>query len=312
MGFGYHSNNKIENQAAWSDEFSAYDPDPDLVADEAGGMQSGGHPYELDEGRYPLMWPVKDNFPYPVFIEHMLEVAWQAATVSNTMGPQRQLSGTHRAAAVTPAIQAAATYNAPLLHYAGSSKSSLKGVAKDWCRMLEFDRVEGYAFRGDSRDPMTIKAHGGFNPPCTRTDDYYLDKAVIPNFKKYMKARFGVDNLDEAALKKHIQGSKAQGEVFVRYEFWRSLMQQQEMHLGRMIAEEFLKGYISTSRSTRVAKGYAKTTGWVYVLYVKGAFKIGALGSHDWAVFGEQELAMPAAVPWHQVYGFRAVGGGQS
>ena len=120
--------------------------------------------------------------------------------------------------------------------------------------MVNFKRVEGYAFRGDTRDPLKIKADGGFNPPATRTDDYYLDNNIIPNFCDYMKKRFGQDNIDQTALRNFIKANHGTGTTFIRYETWRAMLEQESMHLGRMVADEFLKGYISTSRSTRVAK----------------------------------------------------------
>jgi hypothetical protein len=123
-----------------------------------------------------------------------------------------------------------------------------------------------------------------------------------------MSQRFGEDNLDTVALRSFIKANKGTGMTFVRYQSWRAMMQQESMHLGRMIAHEFLKGYISTSRSTQVAKAYAGGSGWVYVIYVKGAFVLGEQGEHDWLVYGEQELAMPDAVPWNLVFGFRQMG----
>jgi hypothetical protein len=304
---GHHSNFKISNQAPWHHEFSAFNPDPACASQEEMAEIEWKKAYQLDMQHYPLMRQMPDSFPFPQFIAQMLEAAWKPASASQKQ-PQKFMAGQHRAAAVTPSIQKAAVYHAPQLHYGLCTDARIQGIAKDWCRMKEFQRVEGYAFRGDKRDPMTVKAHGGFMTPATRTDDYYLDMTVIPNFKIYMKNRFGEDNLDEAALRKYIKGGGSAGLMFIRYECWRAMMQQESLHLGRMIASEFLKGYTSTTRATSIAKMFAVPNGWVYALYVKGAFLIGGKGTHDWIRFGEQELAMPGSVEWQHVFGFREVG----
>jgi hypothetical protein len=304
---GFHSDLKIDNKAAWKDEFSAFNPDPVSAGQEEKAVIEWDKAHQLDAQNYPLMRPVPDSFPYPQYVAHMLQAAWKPAVAAKQQ-PQKRLAGQHRSAAATPALQKAGAYHAPMLHYGQCTDARIQGVAKDWCRMQEFKRVEGYAFRGDKRDPLTVRSKGGFHPPAVRTDDYYLDNVVIPNFQRYVKDRFGEDNLDVTAMRNYIKGSGASGMTFVRYECWRAMLQQEALHLGRMMASEFLKGYVSTTRSTSIAKAFALQNGWVYVLYVKGAFLIGGKGSHDWIRFGEQELAMPDAVPWNLVFGFREVG----
>jgi hypothetical protein len=309
---GRFSANKINNTELWKDEFSAYNPDPTWSAEEQVGAQGWKEAYQLDSDHYPLATTVEASFPYPEFIEKMLEAAWKPAAATK-MKPQKQLIGQGRVfqPTATPAMKKAADYRAPNLHYADIpvSAAHLKGVAKDWSEFKRFKRLSGYAFRGDTRDPMTIKSQGGFKPPSTRTDDYYLDNAIIPNFKQYMKQRFGEDNLDGAALKTYIKGTGGKGMTFCHYECWRAMMQQEALHLGRMIASEFLKGFISTSRSTKISKSFAKASGWVYVLEVNGAFLLlGKSSDHHWQVFDEQELAVPDEVPWDSVEGFRQVG----
>jgi hypothetical protein len=343
---GYHDKYLIKNEHSYG-EFAAFEPAPEFEQEEQPGIKSWVYRHELDSEHYDLIWPVMPDFPYPVFIEQMVKQAWKAKTPTK-QHPQQQLAGMHRVGHRVPSsTQVEATPELPVgtlkeglprnpraVAAAGAwtrptdvrdksvrlvfpeaheqnllQKPHLQGVAKDWAQMLKFGRVEGIGFRGDTRDPATIKAYGGFKTPCSRTDDYYLDNAIIPNFKIYLTERFGAgaDLIDEAALKTYIQGHKTEGELFVRYEFWRAMMKKEELHLGRAIANEFLKGYTSSSRSTVIAKAFANGQGWVYALWVKGAFLVPEFNTHNWLVHAEQELALPDDVPWYYVYGFRQV-----
>jgi hypothetical protein len=315
---------KIDLDTAWRDEFSAYEPDPDLASKEGKGSKGWAKGYQLETDHYPLMEILPHTFHYPDFIVEMLRTCWITARAQKKPNrPQRQLAGNHRKPWVLPgtkktiatkykvcAANAVGTAPPPRLVYgAHTDPQHLKGVAKDWCRHLDFDRVKGYGFRGDSRPPLTIKAAGGFNPPKTRNDDWYIDNKIIPNFQDYMKERFGTD-IDARVMRDYIKGKGGDGITFVYYEVWRDMLEKESLHLGRMISDEFLKGYISTSRSTSIAKAYAGEKGWVYVLYVQGAFVLGAQDSNEWLLYGEQELAMPGKVRWDQVYGFREMGPG--
>src|SRR5262249_22765763 len=134
------------------------------------------------------------------------------------------------------------TYVPPNLNFSGFSEPHLKGIAKDWCRHLDFDRVKGYGFRGDSRPPLKIKEAGGFNPPNTRNDDWYIKNKIIPNFQQYMKERFGTD-IDASVMEAYIKGKGGDGINFVYYEVWRDMLEKESLHLGRMMADEFMKGY---------------------------------------------------------------------
>jgi hypothetical protein len=102
--------------------------------------------------------------------------------------------------------------------------------------------------------------------------------------------------------------------IFVQYSVWRMIMKSEEMHLGRMLAHEVLKGYISSTKALTVAKGFATmkpgaTDGWVYCVLLEGGYVVpGKDANNPWTqMFGEQEIAFPGAVPWDKVYGFRKV-----
>jgi hypothetical protein len=183
----------------------------------------------------------------------------------------------------------------------------LQGVPTDWKTHDQLTRVSAYTLRGDTRDPETVKGHRGFQPPITRTDKYYVDTVIYPEFNGYMQRRFGTevskDDFDRALVYTCCEDERR---LLNNFFVWRGLVEREAYHAGRMLASETLKGYISTTRSVKVAKSFAKKNGWVYVLLVKGGFVIPDKGSHYWTEeFGEQEIAFPGAVPWEGVFGFR-------
>ena len=98
----------------------------------------------------------------------------------------------------------------------------------------------------------------------------------------------------------------------INFCMWRALADREAMHVGRMLASEALKGYVSTTRAANVAKGFANRGykgGWVYLTLVKGGFVIPEKKKHLWtSIYGEQEIALPGPLAWSDVYGFRQVG----
>lgn len=81
------------------------------------------------------------------------------------------------------------------------------------------------------------------------------------------------------------------------------------MHIGRMVAKEDLKGYVSTTKATQVAKGFAGSGGYVYLTLVESGFHIPSKGKHTWtSIFGEEEIASPAPIKWQNVMGYRQLG----
>ena len=193
--------------------------------------------------------------------------------------------------------------------------SYLQGIANDWAKMAELEWISAYTFRGDKRNPDQIKSASGFKPPSTRTDDAYIKGKVYESFKKYLMARWQIDLSKTPALDNGdkflamVQGITNEDEsTFYQYMAWRTIVKSEELHLGRMLADETLKGYISTSRAVAVAKGFAGT-GWVYVLRLSNGIVVPAKdGDHPWTkIFGEQEIAYPGGLGWDAVMGFRQV-----
>jgi hypothetical protein len=103
--------------------------------------------------------------------------------------------------------------------------------------------------------------------------------------------------------------------VFVEYEIWRAILKNEELHIGRMVADEFLKGYISTSRDVTIARsfvGNASPDGTrgqlsaVYALHSEGGFLLPPRTQHAHGTTGtEAEVAHPGSLPWTKVVGFR-------
>jgi hypothetical protein len=141
-----------------------------------------------------------------------------------------------------------------------------------------FERVITYGFRGETRPPVKIKDAGGFLPNYTRQD--HIDK-----HENSSGLNWAVDEF--AAL-----------------------------NLQKFIDKQFLGGFISTTKSIAVAKGFALglTTdhpqtmdGWVYACFVEGGIHLPPLGGHQWVKYAEQEISMPGNLDWEDVVACRRV-----
>ena len=239
--------------------------------------------------------------------------------VPGTMPPLPPLPVGARAMPPLPKVPAMPTvrefHSAPAIKFKDPTVKlaphMLNVFATDWKLMKEIPRVAAYGFRGDQRAPDAIQAGGGFNPPITRTDDGYIRNVIHPLFAAYLKAKLQVDISlqDFTKLMRETIPDANDRLAFSYYTMWWSQVNREAMHLGRMIAQEDLKGYVSTSKATTVAKGYAKKGGYVYLLKVKSGFLLPRKGAHGWTGnFGEEEIASPTAIAWNDVVGFRQVG----
>lgn len=198
---------------------------------------------------------------------------------------------------------------------AAVTNAHLEGVARDWDLHKGLQRFVGYAFRGDARDPGTIRSAGGFLPSSTRNDDAFIMKAVYEQFCSYMWRRFQKDLKATMSAQqfldivREVAKSPDDREAFSFYTTWRALVKSEELHLGRMLAQETLKSYISTTRAVTVAKGFAKSGGWVYSVAVNGGFVVPDKKASAWTqTFGEAEVAVANGIPWHAVAAARQMG----
>lgn len=336
---------------AYEGEFEAWEPDAKLAQTEAMGFQSwtGGElPFITAKEHIPVtplepslekllksVWE-SSKAPNPM-TKKQYEFSDKGAKFIKDTGEVRQrqqLMGHQRQAGWNPLLKnwgpPASPSSAPRPALVNPSKNPmptpasgpnpaphLAGIARDWALMkdsatIQINRVVAYAFRGDGRDPMQIKQAGGFKPPSTRNDEQYLFGAVFEQFQDYVKRRFGKDitlHQYKAALTAAMDAETKK--LFMEYSTWRAIMKAEEMHLGRMLANEALKGYTSTTRAVTVAKGFAKTGGWVYCLLVRGGYLVPAKDAIEWTkLFGEQEVAFPGSIAWENVIACRKVGAG--
>jgi hypothetical protein len=281
--------------------------------------QNGTLPYIPSKS--PLTLP-----PLPQTLQNLMEHAWTAVNPSEGAIRSAMPAGSHRTA--LPQLPPGKMPPLPSTPYQKLNVPPTRGAAygtqaklaphlktafaQDWSEHKNLERVRAFAFRGDTRAPTEIKKAGGFHPPISRTDDDYLVKTVYPQFSKWLKDKAGSEITEDEfkeIVKKTAPDSTTKSALW-QYGLWRSLVEAEQFHLGRMVAEEALKGFISTTRAVTVAKAYADkgAGGWVYVLLVTGGYLIPDKTKHKWTeIFGEQEIALAGSVPWDDVMGFRQV-----
>jgi hypothetical protein len=309
---------------AFGGDFEVWEPLRDYAKEE----QEGNVAYDGPE--LPAI-TTKTTLPPVVPLSRLfgdlLERVWVKAETPT--GPQRNmLAQTRQAKAAGPQPTPYAPMVAPIEPGAmnmlsADQKKHLTNLANDWDLHKNLERCSGYFFRGDGRDPDAIKSAGGFKPPASRQDDAYIKGVVYQQFCGYLRRRFNKDlqatmTPDEflAVVRETVRTEDAR-ETMLFYTAWRAIVKREELHLGRMLAEEALKAYISTTKAVTVAKGFAdeaaarlpaSKSGWVYCLAVLGGFVVPQKGATQWTrIFGEQEIASPRPIPWTGIAAARAV-----
>ncbi len=250
--------------------------------------------------------PVSVVYDHNQFFERMARHQWRvvtgpsaAAQAAGMRGMVRPMGG-HRDQVANPAMQ--------------DQSRPRFGLTTGWNQIPGLMRVNAYAFRGEKRRPEVIRTAGGFQPPSMRTDDHYVG-VIATNFAEYMQKRFQ-KTVDPQQIVDYIRGQGKSGRIFMEYEIWRALLKNEEMHIGKMVANEFLKGYISTSRDVDTAKYFLDSTseggqradGAVYVVHTDGGFmlpdKTRTKHAHGSKMY-EAEIAHPGPLPWAKVVAFR-------
>jgi len=300
-------------------EFECWHPDPGFAFAEKPGAVSWVGP-EIPPLKADAALPFVN---LPDQLEKLIKHCWQKASVSpgGSRGPV-QIAGARQQAFHAQGLQIGGARAQAGMAQRGQYQPMvsptnpaaplphLQGVANDWKVHEQLERINAYAFRGDTRNPNVIKAASGFTPPSSRTDAYYVENGMYPQFASYMERRFQI-KIDKQtfldAYNKTVTSDEAK-RVMMSFSIWRALADAEALHAGRMVANEALKGYISTTRAVSVAKHFAKAGGWVYMVLVQGGFLLPAKGKHVWTqIFGEQEIAMPVPIPWSNVFAFRQV-----
>lgn len=300
-------------------EFECWHPDAAYAASETAGAT---------QWKGPEIPPIKADADAPFVnlpdeLERLIKHCWESAQVSPgaqrgpvQLGQQRQQAfnalqpkaqgDLQRKNAWTPLVnpthdnRIGNLYNSPKMAH-------LTGVANDWKVHEQLERISAYTFRGDKRAPGVIRTDSGFKPPSSRTDRWYIENVIAPQFISYLKRRFDFDMPVDKFLKVYDSTTKSPAAKSAMQIFttWRAMVDSEALHAGRMVAFEAIKGYISTTRAMSVAKGFA-FTGWVYMTLVHGGFVLPAKQAHVWTpIFGEQEIAMPVPIPWANIFAFR-------
>ena len=187
-------------------------------------------------------------------------------------------------------------------------------IASDWNLFNFIKRTNAVTFRGDSRSPVdVITKAGGFHPPNSRTDRYYIENNIYPAFADYLKRRYQRDLTQKQFLIAYDSTSrnKATHSLIVDYMMWKKITEREKVHLGRMVENECLKGYISTAKSidtslsfaTRSGDNFGVRAGWLYLTVVHAGFMVPDGAQYHWGS-EEAEIAQWGPIPAAQIVGF--------
>lgn len=222
-----------------------------------------------------------------------------------------------------------------------------KSLPLDLCSHTQIKRVNCFAFRGDSRPPYEIQRSdseehvGGFMAGITRTDDaaFYETNANGLRTKKMIHGPDGgqiwikdlAEKLD-AALEKTVKGTDDEAEAArqdINPEYLKLLKDYNLAHLGIFLNDQTFKTYLSTTRSTAIAKCFANKWSAVadVITYCYACRCIGGLyldsfvpdgvpaedynkhiqHKHGFNSFCEQEVAMTGAIWSENIVGARII-----
>lgn len=247
----------------------------------------------------------------PQIIENVLKSTWKYSEPS--AGAQRGniMAGTHRGA--VPAGIQNQNFNPqvrPVKPAINTTFPNSSAIASDWKVFEQIQRTNAVTFRGDTRPPREIlQDFNGFTPPSSRTDRYYLENGIYDKFKDYLERRFNRP-LSKQDFLQAVDSSlplEADKKILVDYMMWRKIVEREQMHLGRMVESECLKGYISTSRSIdssiQFATRFNGQSGWVYLCMVHAGFIIPWGQSSIWGS-EEAEVAQWGPIPSERIVGF--------
>jgi hypothetical protein len=174
--------------------------------------------------------------------------------------------------------------------------------------LIPCERVIGYGFRGDTRPPGEVKGAGGFLPNYTRPAHIkqHAEKVLAALKEAKNPGQQGPPVLTDAGKQK--------------LEQLRKESEGGALNLTDFITNQEFKGFISTSKSIKVAQAFAtsgpifggkyapyRVPGWVYACFVEGAFHIPRQFDTPLGLIDEQELTMPGLVEWQDVVACREV-----
>jgi hypothetical protein len=291
-------------------------------SDDIGWLGSEFVPFEHNEDAFPARDPVIQELknapppgPMDMVIKRLMESAWKSAEPVNAQrGPVMMGARGGLSTGFTPAP----TYRPQVRPTAGGGYTTLGNddpIASDWKLFQDIKRKNAVTFRGDSRSPhQVIVKCGGFYPPNTRTDRDYLKDTVYPAFNSYLSRRYKVQ-IKENDFFRIVDQNLMTGEdkqLFIDYMMWRQITEREAGHLGRMVDNECLKGYVSTTPKYGTAFSFAQKKtgqGWIYITKVYGGFVIPEDKTTLWGS-EEMEIAQYGPIPADRIVGFVRVGQG--
>lgn len=308
-------------------EFDAYEPDPEYSF--VGRLTPDRNSWKTvkPESAPPLT-------PLPLVIQKLLKATWKYAEPSRgnsrgslpgrgahgiTIGTRGGAAPQGGSAQFAPQVRPTSPINAAgQMHGIQTTFPSDTAIASDWKIFKTIPRTNAVTFRGDSRSPLdVITRAGGFYPPNSRTDRYYLENNIYVAFADYLKRRWNRDLTQQEFLGAVDATAPMDDEqkLLVDYLMWRKITEKEAVHLGRMVETECLKGYISTARgidtSIFFATGYGSRPGWLYLTVVHSGFVV-PLGENKYWGTEEGEIAQWGPIPARQIVGFVHVQNGVS
>jgi hypothetical protein len=193
------------------------------------------------------------------------------------------------------------------------------------------DRVHAFAYRGDSRDPATVKAAFGLLPSFTRkAEGKFADQSFVGGATpgKVSDLAKVFDELRQSTKSRR----KRRDNLAAYIDQFKA---EKILDLAAYTGNEVFRGYLSTTKSTAIAKCFANAwvippkpgSSWCYAVRCNGGYETkshvkgvaaGPDGKvvidiaerkklHEATNFLEQEIAMPGGIWWDQVVGFRLV-----
>jgi hypothetical protein len=253
----------------------------------------------------------------PEVIKHMMKKIWQFA--EPTAGAQRGNFVIGTRGGLNSAFAPNPTYSPQQRPSTGSITKfwdNAPEIADDWKLFRHIDRINAVTFRGDSRPPsIVIGQCCGFYPPNTRTDRYYLENNIYKGFADYLLRRYQF-KLEQDKFLKAIDSAAPSPEdqrMLIDYMTWRQIMERESTHLGRMVDNELLKGYISTTPSIDTSIQFATsgddfTKSWIYIVVVHGGFIVPFTPNKSivWGS-GEGEIAQLGPIPADRIVAFARI-----
>jgi len=265
--------------------------------------------------------PGKDDWPIivpktappigdlPHLIEKLIKATWKYAEPSQGAGRGNLVIGTRGGDATVDGDHYHSQVR-PTKTVIDTTFLNTSAIASDWKVFEQLKRTNAVTFRGDTRSPhdVIVKA-GGFFPPISRTDRYYLENNVHQEFADYLKRRYD-RTLTQAEFLRAVDKTAIlpdDKKLLVDYMMWRKITEREAVHMGRMVENECLKGYISTSRAidTGIQFGtkYNSRGGWLYLTVIHSSFIVPWGHQNLWGS-EEAEIAHWGPVVSAQIVGF--------